>query len=244
MTKKRSKILVAVGVLMVLIVGITRIAMVVLDKEEETVKAASAVAVDTEFLQNGQLIIFKNGEFFHYNDVVSYVEGDPGCLYPKGSVIGEFIITNQSTGKTVAFAILEDGETAQLETQLHRLPLSNGSTYTAYDGGWGQVLVRPVNDTYSLTINPSEKTSRTIHSVIDYSVAYDTIYWMDSNNPSTVWSLDWTEDGAEPQMYIENAYGVSHHTDEAEGALVAYPQANYEAYGRHDIYSPYGDDKR
>ncbi len=240
MTKK-SKNWLVVGLLLVLIVGITRIIAMV---KKETVAKASIVAVDTEFLQNGQLIIFKNGEFFHYNDVVSYVEGDPGCLYPKGSVIGEFIITNQSTGKTVAFAILEDGETAQLETQLHRLPLSNGSTYTAYDGGWGQVLVRPeLNDTYSLTINPSGKTSRAIHSVIDYSVAYDTIYWMDSNNPSTVWSLDWTEDGAEPQMYIENAYGVSHHTDEAEGALVAYPQANYEAYGRYDIYSPYGGER-
>lgn len=73
--------------------------------------------------------------------------------------------------------------------------------------------------------------------VVDASVAYDTLYYMVGD---VVYSLDWLNPEATPEVYFEGAYAVSHHTDEAEGAIVPQKRANYDAYGYTNLYSPYG----
>jgi len=84
----------------------------------------------------------------------------------------------------------------------------------------------------------ADDTVETISTkAVDANVAYDTLYYMEGN---TVYSLLWTEEGATPKIFFEGAYGVSPHSDESEGALVPYEEANYNAYGYSNIYSPYG----
>ena len=73
--------------------------------------------------------------------------------------------------------------------------------------------------------------------VVDASVAYDTLYYMVGN---MVYALDWLNPEASPELYFDGAYAVSHHTDEAEGAIVPQERANYDAYGYTNLYSPYG----
>lgn len=74
--------------------------------------------------------------------------------------------------------------------------------------------------------------------VLDYTVAYDTIYWF--NLDRDVWAVDWYE-SSEPYLFCEDAIAVSHHTDEAEGAVVTWDRANIDyGYGL-PIYSPYGE---
>lgn len=70
--------------------------------------------------------------------------------------------------------------------------------------------------------------------VINWTVAYDTIYWF--NLDKEVWAVDWWTN-AEPYLFCEDAIGVSPHADEGEGAVVEWERANNTWYGI-PIYSP------
>ena len=76
-------------------------------------------------------------------------------------------------------------------------------------------------------------------NTIDAYVAYKTLYFMEEDN--TVYSLLWSEKGAIPEVFVKGAYAVSHHSDEAQGAIVPEKIANYDAYGYSNLYSPYGE---
>lgn len=73
--------------------------------------------------------------------------------------------------------------------------------------------------------------------VVDYTVAYDTVYWYNLNRE--VWCSDWESEEYAARLYCEDAIAVSPHTDECEGAVVTPDRANWEGYGL-PIYSPYG----
>lgn len=74
--------------------------------------------------------------------------------------------------------------------------------------------------------------------VIDYTVAYDTLYWF--NLDSEVWSLSWAHEDV-AKLYCEDAIAVSPFADECEGAVVSPERANWFGYGDLPIYSPYGE---
>ena len=74
-------------------------------------------------------------------------------------------------------------------------------------------------------------------SCVDCNVAYDTLYYMEGN---TVYALDWADPEATPSVFFEGAYAVTPFSDEGEGALVHWEQANFKCYGYNNIYSPYG----
>lgn len=74
--------------------------------------------------------------------------------------------------------------------------------------------------------------------VLDYNVAYDTLYWF--NLSSEVWEMDWSSE-SEASLYCEDAIAVSPFDDENEGAIVSPERANWDGYGGLPIYSPYGD---
>lgn len=74
--------------------------------------------------------------------------------------------------------------------------------------------------------------------VVDYTVAYDRIYWF--NLDREVWVVDWHE-SSEAKLFCEDAIAVSPHIDEAQGAVVTWDRANWDyGYGL-PIYSPYGE---
>ena len=73
--------------------------------------------------------------------------------------------------------------------------------------------------------------------VIDYTLAYDTLYWYNTNRE--VWACSWQDQEPQPSLYCEEALGVSPYTDEGEGAIVSPDRANWDGYGL-PIYSPYG----
>lgn len=75
--------------------------------------------------------------------------------------------------------------------------------------------------------------------VVDYTVAYDTVYWYTVNR--NVWKSDWQSDDTTAYLFYEDAVAVSPFTDEGEGAVVSEEEANWEGYGGLPIYSPYGE---
>ena len=74
-------------------------------------------------------------------------------------------------------------------------------------------------------------------TVIDYTVAYDTIYWLNLN--SDVWCSNWQDSKVDSKLFCKDAIDVSPFTDEGEGAIVTPERANWDAYGL-PVYSPYG----
>lgn len=75
--------------------------------------------------------------------------------------------------------------------------------------------------------------------VVDYNVAYDTLYWY--NLQREVWCVSWQSEHPTAELFCEDAIGVSPFTDEAEGAIVSPEKANWDGYGGLPIYSPYGE---
>ena len=74
-------------------------------------------------------------------------------------------------------------------------------------------------------------------NVTSANTAYDSVYYMGSDR--IVYKLDWKVALAKPVKFCENAYCVSSHTDEGEGAIIS----EYLTYGsRARIYSPYSPD--
>lgn len=74
--------------------------------------------------------------------------------------------------------------------------------------------------------------------VINYTVAYDTIYWF--NLDSDVWASNWLSLDPSAKLFCEDAIAVSPFTDESRGAVVDPERANWNAYDL-PIYSPYGE---
>ena len=73
--------------------------------------------------------------------------------------------------------------------------------------------------------------------VSDANLAYDTLYYMQEGN---VYSFEWQNSDAEPELFFEGAYAVSQRTDELEGAIVPSEDNNMKEYGETNLYSPYG----
>jgi len=75
--------------------------------------------------------------------------------------------------------------------------------------------------------------------IIDYTVAYDTLYWFNLNRD--VWCVNWQSDDLTTELFCEDAIAVSPFTDECQGAIVSPEKANIDyGYGDLPIYSPYG----
>lgn len=75
--------------------------------------------------------------------------------------------------------------------------------------------------------------------VIDYTLAYDTLYWF--NPDREVWASSWQSLDYSAKLFCEDAIAVSPFTDECEGAIVSPERANIDyGYGGLSIYSPYG----
>lgn len=202
------------------------------------------VAVDDSQLTYGKLTVFADGEFIHLSNIVDYVEGDPANLDPYHHyIIGIYATQQQGSSRVKNEAVLADGSIITLETSLRVLPreqssfILNGESKDKH-----KILLRLGlnNDEYTMSIVRPGRPTKTINHVLDVWKAYDTIYYMVGD---IVYSLNWWDENVEePEIYFEGAVGVSHCSDEAEGALVPLDKANLgEAYGRHDRYSPYGD---
>lgn len=203
------------------------------------------VAVDDSQLTYGKLTIFVDGEFTYLSNIVDYVEGDPANLdpYHHYDIIGIYATQQQGSSKVENEAVLADGSIIKIRTCLRVLPreqssfILNGESKDKY-----KILLRLGldNDEYTMSIVRPGKVTKTINHVLDVWKAYDTVYWMVGD---IVYSLNWWDEEVESaEVYYEGAVGVSHCSDEAEGALVPLDKANLgEVYGRHDRYSPYGD---
>ena len=255
----KKKILSVILVIAFAVVGVTAIVgtMLQLKAKESTetettstTKPMPVVAIDDEKFWYGELTIFNDGQFFHENNVIDYVKGDPrnlvaNCRPELNSVdvVGIYAVQENGSNEVTNKAVLANGLTVTLDTHLHRLPQAFNS-FEMRSQKEGFLLIMSLNldsNEYSMTIqrlnNDGVIISETINHVIDAAIAYDTIYWMVGD---TVYSLDWLDLNAEPEVFFKGAIGVSHYADEAEGALVPTDKANYEAYGRYDIFSPYG----
>lgn len=92
-------------------------------------------------------------------------------------------------------------------------------------------------DLYKVSVDGNKIKLSEGQKVIDFTVAYDTIYWF--NLDREVWSISWAEEDS-ATLYCEDAIAVSPFTDECEGAVVLPERANWVGYGDLPIYSPYG----
>lgn len=93
-------------------------------------------------------------------------------------------------------------------------------------------------DNKLLFLNTENKIYTISSNALDAYVAYDTLYFMEEDN--TVYYILWNEKGATPEVFVRSAYAVSHHSDEAQGAIVPEEIANYYSYGYSNLHSPYG----
>lgn len=237
-------------VAIVMILAAAWISLAVIDKDKNETIIAPTVAVDTEYAIEGKITVYNGKEFLHFDHVVDYEDGDPGNMYPYSTdVVASFVTVSEQSGESKYYVVLPSGEIAHVETYLRRIPLATTGEYKVFETGSGDKVSaqHELNDTFTLIVSHDGKVDRMIHNVVDYKVAYDTLYFMDSHDAgknnrdgNLVWQLNWLDPEPKISVYCGNAYGVSPHTDEAEGALVSYSQANYSAYGRNDIYSPYG----
>ncbi len=192
----------------------------------------------------GGIDIFVEGEGFRhwYSDVVDFVEGDPSAIAKSNGldpIYGIFVLLGEGSDEPTNMAIFKDGKVARIDTQYKLLPRANyGQPYVFCETKEASMtLTLKDSNNYALLINRANQLPIKVDGVDDAWAAYDTIYWLKDNN---VYSLDWEQSGAQPQLFFEGANAVSHGSDESEGALVLLDKANYDAYGRSDIYSPYG----
>ena len=207
-------------------------------EEATTVSAPVTVAVDTSELRGcGEITVFNGTDFIHESSVVDYVGGDPAHLDPYHDVYGIYTILRQGTGDVINKAVLTDGTIVSLDTNYKLLPREQHSFILNGEAKDERKMVftLQLDGTYALSIPSAHIVTS---NVTDAWTAYDTVYWLVHD---TVYKLDWWDEEAQPEVYYEGAYGVSHEADEAEGALVPLDKANMQAYGRSDIYSPYGD---
>lgn len=210
---------------------------------DSTESANATVAVDVSQLRNrGEITISNGGDSIHERDVVDYVDGDPADLYDGSGwdVIGIYSMQPQGSDEVENRAILKSGDIVTIDTTLRLLPRKNSSFILNGEAKDEYKIILSLsldNDGYQMSVVRPGKSTMFINHVSDAWKAHDTIYWMVGD---TVYSLNWWDED-ESAVYYEGAVGVSHCSDEAEGALVPLEEANYAAYGRKDIFSPYGD---
>ena len=232
-------------VVLVLVVAIivAICAMAVVGCEDQLVTRApdttdQVVDVDlSELYYSGKITIY-NGEFIHERFVVDYVKGDPTGIDPYHDIFGIYVQVYYG-GETTNKAILKDGSIITLDTKYKVLPRDQEFILNGNSQDKQQLTLRPnlEGDTYSLTVYREGQRPIFANKVSDAWTAYDTVYWLVGQ---TAYKLNWLDPEAQPEVFIEGAYAISHESDEAEGALVPEEMANYTAYGRVDRYSPYG----
>ena len=198
--------------------------------------------VDLHYLRSDGRIVFfdtKNGTFVHEEDVTDFVEGDPLNLLPGYDVFAIYAKTSQVSGRLDNVAILSDGSIVQMPTAFRLLPRCGDGGSFSLTGDLNDLSVRAAfagGNEYSLFIRQGGSRNVTVEHVSDAWVAYDTVYWLVGDR---AYKLEYKNLNAVTELYAENAYGISHHSDEAEGALVPQQLANASYYGRDDIISPY-----
>ena len=203
-------------------------------------ESAATVAVDVSQLwDRGEIIIFNGASFIHERNVVDYVEGDPAGLVPKhDDVFGLYSVRHLGSNEVTTYAILNNGKQERLDKSYALLPKTEDE-FVLGPGGNDRMSASIQDDgTYKITITRKGKDPIIRDKVVDAWSAWGHSYWLIGD---TAYCLDWENPKAQPEMYFEGANGISHCSDEAEGALVPLEKANYKAYGRDDIYSPYGD---
>lgn len=198
----------------------------------------SVAAIDTQYLYRGELIVF-NGEFVHEYDVVDYVVGDPAAISTYADVVAMYTTQEQGVAEGLYTKVIRaNGDIVTLEQPLRLLPREeNGLVFNGRSDGEkvSLELDRRTND-YRLTVVRSGQPDLVIEDVSDAWVAYDTVYYLVGD---VVYQLSWWDPIAAPEVYCVGAFGVSHHSDEGEGALVPAKLANAEYYYRWDILSPF-----
>ncbi len=208
-------------------------------------KANPGPLIDAE-LTSGELTIYVEGEGFdRWYHVIDYVKGDPaGIAEWKGldPIYGIFVILDDGSDEPANMAIFRDGDVRLIDTQFKLLPRAGyNKPYNFGEfGGASMILtLNCVTDSkpYNLLVKGVGQAPIEVHGIDDAGTADDTVYWLKDGD---VYSLDWQQPDARPRAYFRGANAVSHGSDESEGALVPLKYANYEAYGRSDIYSPYG----
>lgn len=238
--KKIIALVMAVLVLVIALAGCGEDASAAPDSTES---ATVTVAVDTsELMARGEITIFNGTDFIHEGDVVDYVSGDPAHLDPFHDVYGIYAIVQQGTGKTVNKAVLTDGAIASLETEFKLLPRDNFAFIldgVAKDDVQLHLTLQSDN-TYAMSIARPGVAPVLASQVIDAWKARGAIYWL-SHDVVYRLNLRGEVDSSNPEAFCEGAYGVSHGSDESQGALVPFGRANAAFYGRSDIFSPYGD---
>lgn len=129
------------------------------------------------------------------------------------------------------------------EEFLHELRAPNGNVFKMPAYGYiidqhaDRCLIKFDTEIWLCDQNVGLKKLTGDQIVINYTVAYDTIYWF--NLDKDVWAVDWYRSD-EAYLFCEDAIAVSPHIDEAEGAVVEWERANIDyGYGL-PIYSPYG----
>jgi len=195
--------------------------------------------IDAEQNSYGGLNIYVEGKGFDsWSNVVDYVEGDPANLCSE-PVHGIFVVLENGSSEAVNMAIKEDGEVERIDAAFKLLPRAAvGETFILVEEEELSIsLTLQEDNTYSISIKGKGMRVES-DGVQDAWTAYDTVYWLQDSN---AYSYNWQTAGATPEIYFEGANAISHGSDESEGALVPLEKANYKAYGRSDIFSPYGN---
>lgn len=203
---------------------------------------AAVVAIDTQYLSyHGELVIFNGEEFIHERDVVDYVEGDPAGLSPYVDTVAIYTLQQQGSAEIETKAVRANGDIVTLQRPLRLLPREkNGLTFWSQKRGSSDKAILTLRqDKYHLEIVLSGQPVFAADGVLDAWAAYDMLYWLVDH---TVYRLNWWDEKHEVEVYCAGAFGVSHHSDEAEGALVPFSMANARYYGRGDIFSPFPTD--
>lgn len=210
---------------------------------EPTTEDRRVLAVSTYDLRsNGEITIIMSDEYEsreHY--VVDYTPGDPAGLVPKhDDVFGLYSVRHLGSNEVTTYAILNNGKQERLDKSYALLPKTEDE-FGLGPGGNDRMLASIQDDgTYKITITRKGKDPIIRNKVVDAWSAWEYAYWLIGD---TAYCLDWENPKAQPKVFFKGANGISHCSDEAEGALVPLEKANYKAYGRDDIYSPYGKNK-
>ncbi len=243
MKKVSTKWFVAAIVAIIAVVALVVITSGCQQKTATMATANDTVAVSLyDLWSRGEItVLLSDGSENRSWNVVDYVAGDPAGLLPDKQVVGIYTTRWPFEKDVTTWAILTDGTEVRLKDEFALLPRSA----EAFDvpGIYGpsrlELTLRGTS-TYSGVIYRDDADPLALDDIVDAWAAYDTVYWMTSDG--TVWKLDWESATTVPEVFFVGANGVSHHADEAEGALVSSEErANFPAYGRPDICSPYGD---
>lgn len=213
-------------------------------------QSTRTAVVDVQDLgYNNEIIVYDGNNFYHETQVLDYVKGKSALTSAAlaGDVVGVFAqvqITDKGEETIANKAILADGSIVTLNTHLGIIPREWSFDF---DGPNGQKILfnQGIDEScYNIAIQfPNEDgtlvTKMTVDQVVDAWSNRHRAYWMRLDHK--VYVLDWDNPNAKPERYFDGALAVSHHGDEAEGAIVNSMYSNWSGYGWNSIYSPYGN---